>query len=133
MNQLFHWCMSKCLCFRWDIGKQVVQCLSSKVGTFLGYTYEGSTFVFGYLADGKPFFPESYISNSTDPSITSTVQTILSEINELGVVGVPFFFGPLSIIYFVSFFVSMLYYWGTLQFVVKKIGTYCSATYKIDN
>ena len=44
------------------------------------------------------------------------------EINEQGVVQVPFFFGPLSIIYFVSFFVSMLYYWGVLQFVVKKIG-----------
>jgi len=108
------------IALRWDIGKQVVQCLSSKVGTFLGYTYEGSTFVFGYLADGKPFFPESY--NNTDQEITSTVQMILKEINDLGVVGVPFFFGPLSIIYFVSFFVSMLYYWGTLQFVVKKIG-----------
>ena len=108
-----------------------MQCLSSKVGTFLGYTYEGSTFVFGYLADGKPFFPESY--NNTDQEITSTVQMILKEINDLGVVGVPFFFGPLSIIYFVSFFVSMLYYWGTLQFVVKKIGRCCLEKYKIGN
>ena len=105
---------------RWKFGNQVVQCFSSKVSTFLAYSNEGATFVFSYLANGKPFVPENY--NSTDGSITETVRTILGEINDQGVVPIPFFFGPLSLIYFVSFFVSMLYYWGTLQFVVKKIG-----------
>ena len=98
-----------------------MQCLSSKVGTFLNYTYQGADFVFGYLATGKPFIPEAF-NQTTDPGLTSTVQDILENINNNGVVGVPFFFGPLSIIYFVSFFVSMLYYWGTLQFIVQKIG-----------
>ena len=105
---------------RWKFGNQVVQCFSSKVSTFLAYSNEGATFVFSYLANGKPFVPENY--NSTDGSITETVRTILGEINDQGVVPIPFFFGPLSLIYFVSFFVSMLYYWGTLQFIVKKIG-----------
>ena len=77
--------------------------------------------MFGYLATGKPFLPEAF-NQTTDPELTSTVQGILENINNNGVVGVPFFFGPLSIIYFVSFFVSMLYYWGTLQFIVRKIG-----------
>ena len=76
--------------------------------------------MFGYLDNGKPYMPDNY--NNTDSSLTETVRTVLFEINEQGVVQVPFFFGPLSIIYFVSFFVSMLYYWGALQFVVKKIG-----------
>ncbi len=28
----------------------------------------------------------------------------------------------LSLIFFLSFFVSMLYYWGVLQFIVLKLG-----------
>ena len=107
---------------RWDLGRQVVQCFSSKVGTFLNYTVEGSTFVFSYLGNGKPFVPNAF-NDATNENLTETVRTVLWEINEQGVVSTPFFFGPLSIIYFVSFFVSMLYYWGTLQFIVKKIGT----------
>ena len=103
----------------------MVQCLSSKVGTFLDYTYQGAGFVFAYLATGKPFQPELF-NITDDAQLTDTVQTILGEINDQGVLPLPFFFGPLSIVYFVSFFVSMLYYWGTLQFIVKKIGTHCS-------
>ena len=51
------------------------------------------------------------------------VQQVLSDINASGgVLLAPLFFGPLSIIYFVSFCVSMLYYWGALQWVVQKLG-----------
>ena len=106
----------------------MVQCLSSKVGTFLDYTYQGAGFVFAYLATGKPFQPELF-NITDDAQLTDTVQTILGEINDQGVLPLPFFFGPLSIVYFVSFFVSMLYYWGTLQFIVKKIGTILIAQY----
>ena len=91
------------------------------MGTFLNFTFEGADFVFGYLATGKPFVPEAF-NDTGNPSLTATVQYVLEDINNNGVFKTPFFFGPLSIIYFVSFFVSMLYYWGTLQFFVKKIG-----------
>ena len=107
--------------FRWELGNQIVRCLSSKVSTFLNYTYQGADFVFAYLATGKPFIPAAF-NRTGDPGLTETVQGVLQDINDMGVVPAPFFFGPLSIIYFVSFFVSMLYYWGTLQFIVKKIG-----------
>ena len=50
------------------------------------------------------------------------IKNVLEEINSGNFVGVPFFFGPLSIIYFVSFCVSMLYYWGALQWIVQKLG-----------
>ena len=63
-------------------------------------------------------------NSSLDPEQVKALKAVLRDINDSGVVGVPFFFGPLSIIYFVSFFVSMLYYWGTLQFVVKKLGKF---------
>ena len=115
------------LYFRWQIGKQIVQCLSSKVTTFLNYTYSGAKFVFGYLADGSEIFsPMNFRAgqNATNPEFPQTlaIRGVLTEINKGFVVGTPFFFGPLSIIYFVSFFVSMLFYMGTLQFIVKKMG-----------
>jgi nucleoside permease NupC len=34
----------------------------------------------------------------------------------------------LSLIFFLSFFVSMLYYWGVLQFIVLKLGKNVVAT-----
>ena len=39
---------------RWEVGKQVFQCLGEKITTFLGYTEEGSSFVYGYLVSEKP-------------------------------------------------------------------------------
>lgn len=107
---------------RWNVGKQIIQCLSSKVSTFLNYTYAGTAFVFGYLSDGTQIFmPENYRKNENTTEVQEFRQ-ILSNMNSDGVVGTPFYFGALSIIYFVSFFVSMLFYWGTLQFIVQKLG-----------
>lgn len=34
---------------RWDLGREVVQCLADKVTLFLDYTNEGSGFVYGFL------------------------------------------------------------------------------------
>ena len=70
------------------------------MGTFLNYTYEGADFVYGYLATGRPFLPEAY-NHTGDAQLTAVVQTVLGDINTMGVMPAPFFFGPLSIIYFV--------------------------------
>ena len=70
------------------------------MGTFLNYTYEGADFVYGYLATGRPFLPEAY-NHTGDAELTAVVQTVLGDINTMGVMPAPFFFGPLSIIYFV--------------------------------
>jgi len=76
------------IALRWELGNQVVQCLSSKVGTFLDYTYQGAGFVFAYLATGKPFQPELF-NITDDAQLTDTVQTILGEINDQGVLPLP--------------------------------------------
>lgn len=34
---------------RWDVGRNIIDCLGQKVTTFLGYTDVGSGFVYGYL------------------------------------------------------------------------------------
>ena len=42
---------------RWNVGRQVFQCLGDKITTFLAYTEDGSSFVYGRLiADGVFMF-----------------------------------------------------------------------------
>ena len=65
------------------------------MGTFLNYTYEGADFVYGYLATGRPFLPEAY-NHTGDAQLTAVVQTVLGDINTMGVMPAPFFFGPSS-------------------------------------
>ncbi|EFX87746.1 hypothetical protein DAPPUDRAFT_22032, partial [Daphnia pulex] len=72
---------------RWELGRQVIQCLGDKITIFLDYSNEGSGFVYGYLVTDK---------------------------NMAGII--------LSVIFFFSFFVSILYYYGIMQWVVQKIG-----------
>lgn len=40
------------LVLRWNVGREVFQCLGDKVQAFLDYTDQGSEFVFGYLVSG---------------------------------------------------------------------------------
>lgn len=34
---------------RWDVGRNIIDCLGDKVTTFLAYTDAGSSFVYGHL------------------------------------------------------------------------------------
>eukprot|EP00095_Tigriopus_kingsejongensis_P009513 snap_masked-scaffold624_size122968-processed-gene-0.7 protein:Tk09513 transcript:snap_masked-scaffold624_size122968-processed-gene-0.7-mRNA-1 annotation:"hypothetical protein DAPPUDRAFT_306527" len=90
---------------RWrHVGRNIFNCLADKVTIFLDFTDEGSSFVFGYLVTGMPLLD--------DPLVIDTV----------------FMFKTLSVIYFFSFCVSMLFYLGALQFVVLKLGWLLSVT-----
>ncbi|KAI9560235.1 hypothetical protein GHT06_014249 [Daphnia sinensis] len=81
---------------RWDVGRQVIQCLGDKITVFLDYSNAGSGFVYGYL---------------------------VTDVNMAGIaLGTIFAFRILSVIFFFSFFVSILYYYGIMQWVVQKIG-----------
>ncbi|MPC16558.1 Sodium/nucleoside cotransporter 1 [Portunus trituberculatus] len=42
------------LILRWPLGREVFECLSDKVATFLAFTTAGSSFVFGELATSEP-------------------------------------------------------------------------------
>jgi len=99
---------------RWDVGQGVFDCLGKKVKTFLDYTDAGSGFVFGYLVTQQPFNPGT---------LSGVAQNVTAEINSTPfAINFVFTFKILSIIYFFSFFVSMLFYWGTMQWVVTKLG-----------
>jgi pyrimidine nucleoside transport protein len=86
-----------------------------KISNFLAYTDNGSGFVFGYLVNQKPFV-EGSVSNA------SVAYDVMREINAFKSINGVFFFKVLSVIYFFSFFISMLFYLGAMQWVIGKIG-----------
>ncbi|XP_023322440.1 solute carrier family 28 member 3 [Eurytemora carolleeae] len=98
---------------RWDVGRAVIGCLGNKVASFLALTNTGSSFVFGYLVDAKPF---------STSQLNGTAAEVAGEINESGSVRTVFFFSVLSIIYFFNFCVAMLFYVGAMQWIVVKLG-----------
>ena len=99
---------------RWSVGKAVFDCIGKKVKIFLDYTDAGSGFVFGYLVTQKPFYPSALND--------STAQAVTESINNSNGIGFIFIFKALSVIYFFNFIVSILFYLGTMNWLVSKIG-----------
>ena len=102
------------LILRWKVGKAVFGCLGDKVKTFLDYTDAGSGFVFGYLVTQKPFNPG--LLGGVARNVTEDINDTAFAFNFV------FMFKILSIIYFFSFCVSMLFYCGVMQWLVCKLG-----------
>ncbi|XP_017150069.1 solute carrier family 28 member 3 [Drosophila miranda] len=76
------------ICIRWEVGRNIFDCLGKKVATFLDYAKDGAQFVFGdFLIQDEVFA-----------------------------------FAILPVIFFFSFFISILYYMGAMQWVVVKLG-----------
>ena len=103
------------LILRWSYGQAIFHCLGSKVDTFLGFTDAGSSFVFGFLVSREPFIP-GLLPNG------SVAQNVATSINTAHAIPAVVVFKALSTVYFFSFLVSMLFYWGVLQWFVVKIG-----------
>uniref|UniRef100_A0AAG5DEN2 Sodium/nucleoside cotransporter n=1 Tax=Anopheles atroparvus TaxID=41427 RepID=A0AAG5DEN2_ANOAO len=80
-------------CIRWEVGRSIFSCVGDKVAVFLNYTAAGASFVYGSVLVG-------------------------SGENEFAI----FAFSVLSVIYFFSFCISILYYLGAMQWVVLKLG-----------
>ncbi|KFB43851.1 hypothetical protein ZHAS_00011701 [Anopheles sinensis] len=80
-------------CIRWEVGRSIFSCVGDKVATFLNYTAAGASFVYGSVLVGGGE-------------------------NEYAI----FAFSVLSVIYFFSFCISILYYLGAMQWVVLKLG-----------
>eukprot|EP00092_Neocalanus_flemingeri_P001746 GFUD01001864.1.p1 GENE.GFUD01001864.1~~GFUD01001864.1.p1 ORF type:complete len:670 (-),score=45.20 GFUD01001864.1:110-2119(-) len=109
------------LILRWKPGQAFFKCLGTKVDTFLGFTDVGSSFVFGYLVNQQPFLPNLLRNGSVE-------QQVAESINLAHAVPSIVVFKALSTVYFFSFLVSMLFYWGALQWLVVKIGWLLQAT-----
>lgn len=109
------------LILRWSYGQAFFACLGTKVDTFLGFTDAGSSFVFGYLVNQQPFLPKLLKNGSIE-------QEVAMSINAARATSSIVVFKALSTVYFFSFLVSMLFYWGALQWLVIKIGWLLQAT-----
>ncbi len=100
---------------RWDVGRQVFQCLGDKSTSFLAFTDEGSSMVYGYLSNQQPFALWALPENST-------AYEVAKMINDNRAINFVFAFKVLSVIFFFSFFVNMLFYVGAMQWIIEKIG-----------
>ena len=63
------------LIMRWEYGKLFFDCVGLKFDTFLGYTDSGSSFVFGYLVDQKPFLPDKLSNNTLAKQIAEDINS----------------------------------------------------------
>jgi pyrimidine nucleoside transport protein len=88
------------LILRWQGGRDAFQCLSGKVSSFLNFSDVGSYFIYGFAAEG----------------FNATVGGVEINLNPI------FVFKNLSVIYFFSFCINLLYYYGAMQWVVSKVG-----------
>ena len=109
------------LILRWSTGQAFFACLGQKVDRFLAFTNEGSGFVFGYLVHGKIFNTETLSNQSLAYNVTQ-------EINAAQSVPSVVVFSSLSVIYFFSFIVNILFYLGIVQWTTSKIGWVLSMT-----
>lgn len=100
---------------RWSVGREVFQCLGDKVQIFLDYTDQGSSFVFGYLTTGNM----TGWTNATE-SINGTNYT--QSYIALPLQDQLFGFKVLPVMFYFSFFISILYFYGVMQWLVQKIG-----------
>ncbi len=106
---------------RWDVGKASLDCIGQKVNRFLGFTDEGSKFLYGYLVDQTPFDVEQLANSSLAFNVTS-------EINAAKAVFPSVMFKSLSNLYFFSFVVAILAYLGVIQWITIKVGEFLQLT-----
>ena len=100
---------------RWTPGRLFFECIGQKVDRFLSFTDVGSAFIYGHLITQKPFLP----NRLPNDSIAFNVTTMINEYQAAPVVVV---FKALSVIYFFSFVINMLFYLGYVQSITLKIG-----------
>ena len=103
------------LILRWPPGKAVFDCIGLKIDRFLGFTNEGSGFVFGYLVHQNIFNTDKLVNSSLAYNITSQINL------KKAVPGIVVF-SALSVIYFFSFVVNILFHYGIVQWLTIRIG-----------
>ncbi|CAH1099493.1 unnamed protein product [Psylliodes chrysocephalus] len=79
------------LTIRWEVGRNILDCVGDKVNILLGYAFKAAEFPYG-------------------SNLVATQQV--------------FAFKSLSTVFFISFLVNILYYYGIMQKVVGSIGAF---------
>ncbi|XP_070387571.1 sodium/nucleoside cotransporter 1-like isoform X2 [Dermacentor albipictus] len=116
---------------RWDRGRHVLQCAADKIKHFLDYTNKGSFFVFGHLSSGwnlteaigdLAMLAVPQTSGANDTNGTTATRAAITSLFPV------FMFQALPVIFFLSFFVNILYFYGIMQRLVLVIGKFLQLT-----
>lgn len=93
-----------------EIGRSIFECLGNKAALFFGFARQGATFVYGnkLVGDWQVF------AFTVSPNCSFFLSHFLWK--------KIIFFQTLPVIFFFSFMVSILYYYGAMQWVIKKMG-----------
>ena len=111
---------------RTSTGKMVFSCIGEKINTFLAFTNAGTEMVFGYLATGVLKGPSGNITINLGTDSQAVNGTILDL--PMPVQNTIFAFSSMPVVIFFSFFVSILYFYGVMQAVVKQLGWVLQST-----
>ncbi|KAM7300557.1 sodium/nucleoside cotransporter 2 [Ixodes scapularis] len=113
---------------RWPLGREALQCFGDKVKSFLDFTFAGSTFVFGYLAKG--FNLTEALGDLVKPQNANSSLQNVTEVAPPSIENLPplFVFQALPVIFFFSFIVSILYFYGIMQWLVLRVGSFLQLT-----
>ena len=78
----------------------------------MAFTDQGSGFMYGYLVSQQPF-----ITKRLDPN--SLAYNVTQEINDSLAIKAIVTFKALSVVYFFSFFINILFYYGIVQSITR--------------
>ena len=105
---------------RWKVGRQVFQCLGDKMTTFLGFTENGSSFVYGFLIEEGVFMFKILSVIFFFSFMTRFVQKASIFVNQFLKLNLK---KDLSIWLSTNLFItSMFFYMGYMQWLISKIG-----------
>lgn len=93
---------------RWPAGRAVIDCISDKVQTFLEFTNAGIDLVLGHLSSGR--------------SLSVVAPNVTAEVRAKAAGATVVYLKALSIIYFFSLVINVLFHYGILQ--VRGIRTF---------
>lgn len=116
------------LVLRWSLGRDALQCFGDKVKNFLDFTFAGSGFVFSYLAKGYNL--TDALGDLVKPENLTATLLNGTEVAKPAIKNLPpvFLFLALPVVFFFSFFVSILYFYGIMQWMVLRVGSFLQCT-----
>lgn len=110
---------------RTAIGKTVFSCIGEKINAFLAFTTAGTDLVFGYLSSGRLAPPTGNVSID----FGGETGMLVGSLNlTMPIQSTIFAFNSMPVVIFFSFFISILYFYGIMQAVVKQLGWVLQST-----
>lgn len=112
---------------RWDIGRNILECFGQKLNILLDYSFLGATFAYGedlvvkqaVFAFRVSVLVYRWHMFSHDAIYLHHLKFFASVFNKYTRL-----FQAMSTIYFISFLVNILYYYGIMQKAIRLIGEF---------